>query len=309
MKKSGFDNAVILLDKPEGKTSFELISEVKRITGIKKIGHCGTLDRFASGLMLLCTGQATKLARYFLESDKRYSGRIRLGIETDTCDITGNVTSDRPFSSVDWGRAVNILSGFKGTFSQVPPRYSALKIDGRRASDRIRAGEDINLQPRDVTVYAVSVTGYDRVEGTIDFDLSCSKGTYVRSIARDLGAELGTGACLACLRRTGSGFFDVSQAVRVDTLRDYAKAPDYEDGRFILDPRDALSGFGEMVLDNHGRSRVMNGAMFTRENVILMEKGEKNFFLLADELKNLIAIAEIDIDKWLIKYNSVFNQN
>ncbi len=309
MKISGFNNAVILLDKPEGRTSFELISEVKRFTGVRKIGHCGTLDKFASGLMVLCTGQATRLTRYFLESDKSYTGTIRIGIETDTCDITGNVICERPFSSIDWNTAAEILSGFSGTISQIPPRYSALKIEGRRASDRMRSGENINLPARQVTVYDISVTGYDEKQGTVDFNVSCSKGTYIRSIARDFGEKAGTGACLSMLRRTGSGQFDLSRAATVEQLRACAGKPYQEHKPFIFDPAEVLGNFSRMVVDASGVSKVLNGALFTRENVINMEKGKNDCFLLTDEWKNLIAIAEIDIDKWLIKYNSVFNLN
>ena len=307
MKISGFNNAVILLDKPEGKTSFELISEVKRITGIKKIGHCGTLDRFASGLMILCTGQATKLARYFLESNKRYTGRIRIGVETDTCDITGNVICEKPFSSIDWNTATDILAGFSGKISQIPPRYSALKIEGRRASDRMRSGEEVNLPAREVTIYSISVTGYDQAEGTVDFDVSCSKGTYIRSIARDFGEKLGTGACLSKLRRTNSGHFAISQATTVELLRKYAANSNSEKMPFILDPSEVLGNFNRMIIDRPGTARVLNGALFARENIVMMEKGKGDLFILTDEGKNLIAIAEIDIDKWLVRYNNVFN--
>lgn len=307
MKISGFNNAVILLDKPQGKTSFDLISAVKRITGIKKIGHSGTLDKFATGLMVICTGNATRLTRFFLEDDKRYTGRIQLGIETDTCDITGEVISEKPFSTVDWNSAVDILSGFTGSINQIPPKYSALKIDGKRASDRMRSGEDIVLAGRDVEIYSIDVIKTDPLQGHIDFDVFCSKGTYIRSLARDFGWKMGTGACLSALRRVSSGVFNISDAATVDELKDATESGKMTDRSFLLNPMDVLKGFSKIVLNDAGRARVANGALFSREEVISLEDRDSNFFVIADNQENLIAIAEIDIEKWLIMYNCVFN--
>jgi len=307
VKISGFNNAVILLDKPEGKTSFDLISAVKRITGIKKIGHSGTLDKFASGLMVICTGNATRLTRFFLEDDKRYTGRIRLGIETDTCDITGEIVSEKPFSSLDWNSIPEILSQFTGSINQVPPKYSALKIDGKRASDRMRAGEDIDLAGRDVKIYSIDVIKNDPVQGQIDFDVFCSKGTYIRSLARDLGDRLGTGACLESLRRISSGVFNISQAATIDEFKNAAESGDFDNRPFLLSPMDVLKDFSKIILNDAGRARVANGALFSREEVISLEKGDRDFFIIADNQENLIAIAEIDIEKWLIIYQCVFN--
>jgi len=132
VKISGFNNAVILLDKPAGKTSFDTISGLKRLIGIKKIGHSGTLDKFASGLLVVCTGGATRLTRYFLESDKRYTGTIRLGLETDTCDITGDVISEKGSGSLPEKDVIDAVSEFSGWMKQMPPVYSSLKVGGKR---------------------------------------------------------------------------------------------------------------------------------------------------------------------------------
>jgi len=307
VKISGFNNAVILLDKPEGKTSFDLISAVKRITGIKKIGHSGTLDKFATGLMVICTGNATRLTRFFLEDDKRYTGRIQLGIETDTCDMTGKIISEKPFSSIDWNRIPETLSEFSGSINQIPPKYSALKIDGKRASDRMRSGEDIDLAGRDVKIYSIEVTGTDPLQGHIDFDVFCSKGTYIRSLARDFGERLGTGACLSSLRRISSGVFNISQAATIDEFKNAAESGDFDNRPFLLSPMDVLKDFSKIILNDAGRARVANGALFSREEVISLEKRDRDFFIISDNQENLIAIAEIDIEKWLIIYQCVFN--
>lgn len=307
MKIPGFNNAVILLDKPEGKTSFDMISAVKRITGIKKIGHSGTLDKFATGLMVICTGNATRLTRFFLEDDKRYTGRIQLGITTDTCDITGEIISEKSFSSIDWNSAGDILSQFIGSINQIPPKYSALKINGKRASDRVRSGEDITLAGRDVNIYSIDVKETDPILGYVDFDVFCSKGTYIRSLARDFGERIGTGACLSRLRRTSSGAFNILQAATIDQLQHVADNGDLNNKPFLMSPMEVLKGFSKIVLNDAGKARVSNGALFNREDVISLELKDSEFFIIADNQENLIAIADIDIDKWLIIYNCVFN--
>ncbi|MCL1832981.1 MAG: tRNA pseudouridine(55) synthase TruB [Leptospirales bacterium] len=306
-KISPFNNAVILLDKSGGKTSFELISEVKRIIGIKKIGHSGTLDKFATGLMVLCTGNATRLTRFFIEDDKRYRGRIKLGIETDTCDITGRVVSEKPDLKVDWDAAVNTLSQFSGEMIQVPPKFSALKINGKRASDRVRSGEDIDLAGRKIKIYSIDITGIDERKNYIDFDIFCSKGTYVRSVARDFGEKTGTGACLTELRRVSSGTFDIRQAVTIEELRQFKENNDCINKSFLLKPADALQDFSRIAINDSGRGKVLNGAPFKRGDIISLEMRNRNFCMITDDSENLIAIAEIDIDKWIIDYYCVFN--
>jgi tRNA pseudouridine55 synthase len=307
---SAFNNAVILLDKPEGKTSFELVSEVKRITGIKKVGHSGTLDKFATGLMVLCTGNATRLTRFFIEDDKRYSGRIKLGVETDTCDITGRIVSEKPCLEVDWEAVIDTLSQFSGEMIQIPPKFSALKINGKRASDRIRSGEDINLTGRKIKIYDIKVTGINESENYIDFEIFCSKGTYIRSVARDLGEKTGTGACLTELRRVCSGGFNISQAATIEELvqlKENKENKDFINKPFLLKPEDVLEDFSRIAVNDSGKRRVINGAPFKRDEVLSLEKRNRDFCMVTDDNENLIAIAEIDIDKWIIAYYCVFN--
>ncbi len=300
------NNAVVLLDKPVGRTSFDVIKDLRRYGNVKKIGHSGTLDKFASGLLVACTGKFTKLTQYFLESDKRYTGTIQLGIETDTCDITGEVVSKKDFSLISEEKIIESVSLLKGIVSQIPPGYSALKVKGKRASDRMRKGEEVVLKPRNVEILNFDIRSIDLEQGILEFDISCSKGTYIRSIARDLGKMLGTGACLAALRRLESGDFNVANALSPDLIAEYMKGE--IEPFFIIEPQVVLKSFGRLLLDSHGAERVSNGAFFTRESVKKMEIDHCNKVLILDEKENLIAIAEIDVDKWLISYDSVFNQ-
>jgi len=304
VKISGFNNAVILLDKPAGQTSFDTISQLRRLAGIKKIGHSGTLDKFASGLLVICTGGATRLTRYFLESDKRYTGIIRLGLETDTCDITGETLSEKGASGLTDEKIKEVVSGFSGWMKQVPPVYSSLKVGGKRASDRVRAGEEVLLEERDIRIDSFDITGINGDTGEVEFDILCSKGTYIRSIARDLGEKLGTGGCLQALRRIQSGSFSIERAADMDAVRRFVDGAG--DGLFILEPSEALKGFGTMIVNETAVAKVMNGALFSRFDVVCFENRGLKPFLIEDVDKNLIAIAEIDIDKWLISYHSVF---
>ena len=284
-----------------------MISELKRITGIKKIGHSGTLDKFATGLMVICTGNATRLTRFFIEDDKKYRGRIKLGIETDTCDITGNIISEKPCLDIDWETVSNTFSQFSGEMVQVPPKFSALKINGKRASDRIRSGEDVELTGRKITIYNISVTGIDKNKNYIDFDVFCSKGTYIRSIARDFGEKIGTGACLTELRRISSGVFDISQSVTIEELRRIKESENCINKPFLLKPSDVLEDFGRIVINDSGKKKVINGAPFKRDDVISLEKRKRDLYMVTDSEENLIAIVEVDIDNWNIEYYCVLN--
>ena len=305
MKISGFNNAVILLDKPAGQTSFDTISQLRRLAGIKKIGHSGTLDKFASGLLVICTGGATRLTRYFLESDKRYTGIIRLGLETDTCDITGETISEKGTSGLTREKIKEAVSGFSGWMKQMPPVYSSLKVGGKRASYRVRMGEEVLLEERDIRIDRFDITGINGDTGEVEFDILCSKGTYIRSIARDLGEKLGTGGCLSELRRLESGPFSIDRAADIEAVRRYVKGEG--EGFFIIEPAEALKGFGSMTVNETAASKIKNGALFSRLDVISQESSGLKPYVIEDEDKNLIAIAEIDIDKWQISYHSVFN--
>lgn len=306
MKKSGLDNSVLLLDKPSGITSFDFISQVRRIARIKKIGHSGTLDKFASGLLVICTGQATKLTRYFLESNKRYTGTIRLGIATDTCDITGEIVSQKELSGLNDDMIRKAMAGFLGDSVQVPPEYSSLKIRGERASDRVRRGESVTLEGRNICITRADIIALDIDNGTVDFDIACSKGTYIRSIARDLGKVLGTGACLKELRRVESGKFSIDNAASREDVEAYVSGKD--SAYFAIDPADALSDFGRIILNDAGCAKVLNGAFFKREEVLIRDDKNGNIFVIFNGHEDLIAIADLDIDSWHISYHSVFNK-
>jgi len=206
-----FDDAVLVVDKPTGLTSFDVVRAIRRATGTRRVGHGGTLDPLASGVLPICLGEATKLAQFLLGADKEYQVTIRLGIETDTDDADGVPTVSHDARGVDEAMVREALVRFRGAIEQVPPVYSALKRDGRALYDYARAGAPIVPAARSVVVHALDLLRFGGPEA-IDLRVHCSKGTYIRSIARDLGRALGVGAHVTALRRTRSGPFSLDEA-------------------------------------------------------------------------------------------------
>lgn len=213
---------ILLVDKPGGITSHDVVARARRALGTRKIGHAGTLDPMATGLLVLGVEGATRLLTFVVGLDKTYEATIRLGVATDTDDAEGQTVSTTDASSLDSAAIAAGISALTGRISQVPSTYSAIKVDGRRAYDLARAGEDVQLKAREVTVSRFDILAERRSGGTVDLDVvvDCSSGTYIRSLARDLGAALGVGGHLTALRRTRIGPFDVAEAAAVDALAD-----------------------------------------------------------------------------------------
>lgn len=209
---------LLLVDKPSGCTSHDVVSRVRRVLGLKRVGHAGTLDPMATGLLVLAADRATKLLGHLALTDKTYLATIRLGVGTDSDDADGAVIASTDASGIQDAAIVAGLGALTGNLLQVPSAVSAIKVDGRRAYDRVRAGEQVQLAARPVTVRRFDlVADPRRADGRIDLDVvvDCTTGTYVRSLARDLGAALGVGGHLTALRRTRVGPFTVDDAVDV----------------------------------------------------------------------------------------------
>jgi len=210
---------IYLVDKPVGPTSFKMVQAVRSILHIKKVGHAGTLDPFASGLLVICAGRsATRMIPQLMGGEKEYVATLRLGIETDTYDLEGTVTDRKPVPVLSEQGVGEILAGFIGEQLQVPPRYSALKFKGKPLYYYARKGIEVSKAPRQVKITTLDLLGLDAESITIK--IRCSKGTYIRSLAFDIGVQLGCGAHLVSLRRTVSGAFSVSSALPGETLLD-----------------------------------------------------------------------------------------
>lgn len=204
-------DVVLVVDKPTGPTSFDVVRKVRRAARTRHVGHGGTLDPLATGVLPVCLGEATKLAPFLLDADKEYDVTIRLGIETDTDDAAGQVTARHDATAIDQARVAAALGPLRGAIAQVPPAYSAIKREGRPLYDYARAGETIAVAPRSIVVHALELVRFHSPEA-IDLHVRCSKGTYVRALARDLGRALGVGGHVVALRRTRSGPFSLSEA-------------------------------------------------------------------------------------------------
>jgi tRNA pseudouridine55 synthase len=216
-------HGVLLLDKPLGLSSNDALQKAKRLLRAEKAGHTGTLDPLASGLLPLCFGAATKFSQVSLDADKRYRATLKLGQTTTTGDAEGESLLERPVVHSPQQLAA-VVRGFVGPINQVPPMHSALKHQGKALYEYARAGVTIDRAPRQVTIHALDILACDAAQGVLVLDVRCSKGTYVRTLAEDIGEALGCGAHLSALRRTGSGPLEVSLAITLDQLTAMSEA-------------------------------------------------------------------------------------
>jgi tRNA pseudouridine55 synthase len=209
-------SGVLVIDKPAGWTSHDVVAKLRGLTRIRQIGHSGTLDPMATGVLVLCLGKATRLLEYLTGQPKTYLAGITLGAATDTYDATGMVTTQHLIPEITPEDLENALDSFRGDIMQTPPAYSAIKRDGIPQYQRARRGEAVELAPRPVTIHELTVVSFDGA--VIEARIGCSSGTYVRSIAHDLGQALGCGAHLSSLRRLAVGTFGIDQAVTLEQL-------------------------------------------------------------------------------------------
>ncbi|NMP37589.1 MAG: tRNA pseudouridine(55) synthase TruB [Clostridiales bacterium] len=208
---------IICLDKPDGMTSFSAVAAVRRITGEKKCGHSGTLDPMATGVLPVFLGGATRFIELLPVHDKSYTASLRLGITTDTLDITGKVLSQRK-ASVSHGQIEELIPEFTGKILQVPPMYSAISKNGVRLYELARKGIEIEREAREITINSIIITDFDEAAEEYTLEVSCSQGTYIRSLISDIGERLGCGAVMTALRRTKSNGFSSSQALTPEQL-------------------------------------------------------------------------------------------
>ena len=248
-------SGVLVVDKPIGLTSHDVVQIIRRGTGIRRAGHTGTLDPRASGVLVILIGPAVRLSEFVSASDKRYQATIRLGSATDTYDGDGQVTSTADVGEISEETFDEVLQTFVGEMEQVPPPYSAVKVKGRKAYEMARKGEEVELEPRTVHVYSLEILEWAPPESVVD--VYCSSGTYVRSLANDLGKSLGTGAHLVGLRRTKSGRFTLRDAVQLRRLQESFDAGDWY--RFLIPAAEALSDWPMVELDADAVELVRHG--------------------------------------------------
>lgn len=275
---------ILPVDKPEGLTSHDVVAMARRALGVRRIGHTGTLDPFATGLLLLCVGPATRLAEYFGDLDKTYEAIARLGVRTDTLDGTGAVVdTDGSWTEFDEDAIHRSFEEQLGRRLQLPPAYSAKKVGGRRAYEMARAGQEPALEPVQVDIRSLRVL---HVSGPdVRFAMTCSSGTYVRAVARDAGESLGVGAYLTELRRTAIGTFTAEASLPLDRLSD----PGAVAGAMVA-PLDALRHLPVVALTAEESAAIRHGRPLPAEG-----RAPAGTVLLA-ESQSLLAVAECDGD-------------
>jgi tRNA pseudouridine55 synthase len=248
-------SGVLVLDKPVGMTSHDVVQAVRNGTGIRRAGHTGTLDPRASGVLVLLVGPAVRLSEYVSASDKRYQAIIRLGSSTDTYDADGRFTRSSVSVDISEEQFEKALKQFEGEIEQTPPPYSAVKVKGRKAYEMAREGQEVDLTPRKIQVYHLEVLEWAPPEVVID--VHCSSGTYVRSLANDLGDALGCGAYLVGLRRTKSGRFSLRDAVPLRKLQEAFQAGDWY--QYLIPAAEALADWPAVELDPDQVEEVRHG--------------------------------------------------
>ncbi|MCR4594843.1 MAG: tRNA pseudouridine(55) synthase TruB [Clostridiales bacterium] len=250
---------VICLDKPQGITSFLAVKKLSRILAEKKAGHTGTLDPMATGLLVVMLGNCTRFIDFLPESDKSYTAQVKLGVRTDTLDITGNVLSEAPVS-VSEEEIRKVSESFIGVSQQTPPMFSALQKDGKRLYDLARQGIEVERQSRTINISELKV--YDFTADGFYMDITCSAGTYVRSLADDIGEELGCGACLSSLRRTKANGFSVENAVTLEELSDCRNF-----AKYIIPIDKALEFYPSLVCSDAQARLFHNGGQLDRDRL------------------------------------------
>lgn len=281
-------HGILLIDKQPSCTSHDVVQDARRAIGQRKVGHCGTLDPTATGLLVLTLGKATRLTRFFIRAPKVYEGRIAFGAATDTYDSSGEVISSSSTSGLDSAPVEETMRTFVGTYEQAAPPYSAKKVDGVKYYELARRGEEVPEALKEITVFEFCATG-PLEDDQISFRLSCSSGTYVRTLAHDLGGKLSCGAHLAELRRLQVGPFKIEDSVTIEALREQAgedKAP--EAGWVAFD--DIPLPFDEISTDARQERRITHGqTVLVRQ----MESNEGDWIKLVNQRRQLIAVGTV----------------
>ncbi|SFV76395.1 tRNA pseudouridine synthase B [hydrothermal vent metagenome] len=282
-------NGIVLLDKDTGLSSNAALQKVKRLFFAKKAGHTGSLDPLASGILPICLGQATKVAQFLLDDDKRYFVRGKLGEISDTGDCEGKIIKTQAFGHVTEPQIIDAVMSFKGDILQIPPMYSALKKDGQPLYKLARQGIEIERPARPVTIHSIDFISYE--QGVLTLDVSCSKGTYIRSLIQDIGDKLGCGAHVVELRRTGFAHIDISEAIKFSDLEALA-GDDYEqlDAHIFLS-ENMLPNIVSFTLDATQTVDIKYG-----RSIVCNQQDLAHKLKLFDDQKQFIGIGELSED-------------
>ena len=289
----GTFDGIIVVNKPSGPTSHDIVALVRRLTGVRRVGHGGTLDPFAAGVLPVFVGRATRLVEYHMADEKAYRAVVAFGARSTTDDLDGELTPGEG-RAPDRAAAEAGLGAFRGRISQVPPDYSAVRIAGRRAYELARGGEKPPLQPREVTIHQLDLLSWDASDTerpTATLEVRCSAGTYIRALARDLGERLGCGAYLVALTRTASGPFRLDGSHPPDAIREAITTGRVTD---VLVPADTgLDGFPALTLEGDDLGALLRGRV-VRARLDVAGPGRGDHYRVRDGTGRLVAIARVE---------------
>jgi tRNA pseudouridine55 synthase len=297
-------SGILPIHKPEGMSSARAVAHVKRVLGAKKAGHTGTLDPFATGLLLCGIGQGTRISRFFLDGHKRYLARICLGVETDTYDPTGKIVSRAPrgmMGALNTHDIEAVVNSFSGIQDQVAPAYSALKHEGRPLYELARQGKMIQKPPRRIEIFDILIKQIDLPH--VDIDVFCSSGTYIRSLAYDIGKKLGCGAHLSALCRTESGPFRLENALMLDSLEKFERM---EIEERIIPLSKCLETLPRILADARTAGKIKLGQKLLINDFELVSAPPDSFIRITDDGNNLLAIVQPGENGQEYKYSCVF---
>lgn len=294
-------DGIINVLKPPGMTSFDVVGFLRGVLKTSKIGHTGTLDPAAVGVLPVCVGKATKIIEHMTDKDKVYRAEMTLGVETDTQDSLGNIIEKRPVNVTE-DEIVKVFDSFIGKQQQIPPMYSAVKINGKKLYELARKGITVERKPRDIEIYFIKIIDIFS-DNRILFDVGCSKGTYIRTLCSDIGQRLGTGAHMSFLVRLSAGGFNIKDALTVEDIDEYANKGILD--RYITPIDKAFEGYKFGVLEKHQEKRFLNGCTveISKDNFV-----DGELIKVYNSNKAFIALGMVNIKngKVLLKSKKVF---
>ncbi len=284
---------ILIVDKPRGMTSHDVVSFVRRALKMRQVGHTGTLDPDAEGVLPVLIGKATKLSDLLSADEKSYTARVKLGVVTDTYDCTGKVLKTCPVDVTE-ETIKKAADSFLGRQMQVPPMYSAVKMDGKKLYQLARQGLEVERPAREVTIFGLQCFDFDRATHQFSMKIDCSKGTYIRSLCHDLGQKLGCGAAMAELIRTRSGIYTQQQSYSLETILTSAEANCVE--RLLISVDEALSAYPAVKLHPENAQKIRNGLRLRTNQLGMDDAKEGEYFRFYDE-KDLLCLASVICDE------------
>lgn len=284
-------NGIILINKPKGCTSHDIVNKIKHILN-EKVGHTGTLDPNATGLLPILVGKGTKISQYLINHDKEYKVELKLGIKTDTADSEGRVLEEKEVQEniLEKENVQNTLQSFMGKQKQIPPMYSAIKVNGKKLYEYARKDIKLELEPRDIEIYEITLLDIDKIENIVKFTVKCSKGTYIRSLCEDIAAKLGTIGYMKELNRLQVGIFKIEDSIKIEELEENKNNLNFLQEHIISIENAFIQIFGRdnyIVLDEKKLELLYNG-------VKLKNNKENGLYRIYDEQKNFIGIAKLE---------------